>query len=75
MNILTTRSCAESSYKIATRFYITIHHERITKGMNGVFHTLQDFFSFTEGVIYILIVAILLAMLGFWRFLTGRDEE
>ncbi len=43
--------------------------------MNRVFYTLQDFFSFTEGVIYILIVAILLAMLGFWRFLTGRDEE
>lgn len=43
--------------------------------MDRVFYTLQDFFSFTEGVIYILIVAILLAMLGFWRFLTGRDEE
>ena len=43
--------------------------------MDGVFYTLQDFFLFTEGVIYILIVAILLAMLGFWRFLTGGDED
>ena len=43
--------------------------------MDGVFYTLQDFFSFTKGVIYILIVAILFAMLGFWRFLTGGDED
>jgi hypothetical protein len=43
--------------------------------MDGIFYTLQDFFLYTKGVIYILIIAILLAMLGFWRFLTGRDEE
>ena len=43
--------------------------------MDGVFYTLQDFFAYTKGVTYIVIVAILFAMLGFWRFLTGRDED
>lgn len=43
--------------------------------MDGVFYTLQDLFTYTKGVTYILIVAILLSMLGFWRFLTGRDED
>jgi len=43
--------------------------------MGGEFFTLQDFFTYTEGVTYILIVAILFAMLGFWRFLAGRDED
>jgi hypothetical protein len=43
--------------------------------MDGVFYTLQDLFLYTKGVTYILIVAILLAMVGFWRFLTGRDED
>ncbi len=43
--------------------------------MEGVFYTLQDFLTHTKGVIYILIVAILLAMLGFWRFLTSGDED
>lgn len=43
--------------------------------MDAIFYTLQDFLSFTKGVIYILIVAILFAMLGFWRFLTGGNED
>ena len=43
--------------------------------MDGVFYTLQDYFSFTEGVIYILIVVILFGMLGFWRFLTGGNKD
>jgi hypothetical protein len=43
--------------------------------MDGIFYTLQDFLTYTKGVTYILIVAILLVMLGFWRFLTGRDED
>ena len=43
--------------------------------MDGVFYTLQDLFLYTKGVTYILIVAILLAMVGFWCFLTGRDED
>ena len=43
--------------------------------MNGVFHTLQEFMTHTEGVTYLLIVAILLGMWGFWTFLTERDED
>lgn len=43
--------------------------------MDAIFYTLQDFLSFTKGVIYILIVVILFAMLGFWRFLTGGNED
>jgi len=43
--------------------------------MDGVFYTLQEFMTYTEGVTYILIVAILLRMLGFWIFLVERDEN
>jgi hypothetical protein len=43
--------------------------------MDAIFYTLQDFFTYTKAVIYILIVAILFAMAGFWSFLTGRDED
>ena len=43
--------------------------------MEGLFYTLQDFFAYTKGIIYILIVVTLFAMLGFWLFLTGRDED
>lgn len=38
-------------------------------------HTLHDFFSHTKGIIYILIVAILIGMTAFWKFLTGKDED
>jgi len=42
--------------------------------MDGMFFTLHDFFQHTENITYILIVAILVGMVGFWRFLTGRDD-
>jgi hypothetical protein len=38
-------------------------------------HTLHEFFSYTKGIIYILIVAILIGMTAFWKFLTGGDED
>ena len=38
-------------------------------------YTLQDFFSFTKGVIYILVIITLIGMAGFWRFLTERDKD
>lgn len=38
-------------------------------------HTLHDFFSHTKGIIYILIIAILVGMTAFWKFLTGGDED
>ena len=43
--------------------------------MDGIFYTLQEFMTHTEGVTYILIIAILLGMLGFWNFLVDRDED
>jgi hypothetical protein len=43
--------------------------------MDGLFYTLQDLYTYTKGVTYILIVAILLGMVGFWCFLKGRDED
>ena len=39
------------------------------------FYTLQDFFTHTKGVIYLLVVLTLVAMAGFWRFLNGRDDR
>jgi hypothetical protein len=39
------------------------------------FHTLQEYFTFTKGVIYIVIVATLVGMTAFWNFLTGRDDD
>ncbi len=37
-------------------------------------HTLQDFFTFTKGMTYIVAALFLLASIGFWLFLTGREE-
>jgi hypothetical protein len=38
-------------------------------------HTLQDFMLHTENITYILIVAALIGLTGFWIFLSGRDED
>jgi hypothetical protein len=43
--------------------------------MDGTIHTLQDFLIRTENWNYILIILILVGMVGFWRFLTARDED
>jgi hypothetical protein len=43
--------------------------------MENIYYTLQDFLTHTKGVAYILIVLILIGMLGFWNYLTGRDED
>jgi hypothetical protein len=43
--------------------------------MEGAIHTLQEFMFHTETITYLLIVAALIAITGFWLFLTGRDEE
>ena len=37
-------------------------------------HTLQDFFTFTKGMTYIIAFVFLLASIGFWLFLTGREQ-
>lgn len=43
--------------------------------MDGIFYTLQEFLAHTKGVTYILIVAILVGLFGFWNFLVDRDED
>ena len=37
--------------------------------------TLHDFMLHTKNIVYILIVAALLGITGFWLFLTDRDED
>lgn len=43
--------------------------------MENIYYTLQDYLTHTKGVAYILIVIILIGMLCFWKFLTGKDED
>ncbi len=43
--------------------------------MENIFYTLQDFFTHTKGVVYILIILTLIALAGFWDFLTSRDGD
>jgi len=43
--------------------------------MDGIFHSLHDFMIHTENVTYWLILASLLGIVAFWRFLSGRDED
>ena len=43
--------------------------------MSPQFYTLHDFLVYTKGAAYILMGVTLLGILGFWLFLTGRDED
>ncbi len=43
--------------------------------MNTVFYTLHDYMLHTESITYILLAGILIGLLLFWRFLTGRDSK
>lgn len=38
-------------------------------------YTLQEFMLHTHNVIYLLAGVSLVAITGFWLFLTGRDED
>jgi hypothetical protein len=40
-----------------------------------MFHTLQDFLTFTKGVSYLLGALVLVGFVGFWLFLTGREKR
>jgi hypothetical protein len=39
------------------------------------FYTLQDFYTHTKGIAYILIVVTLLGMAGFWLYLTDQESD
>ncbi len=43
--------------------------------MESTIHTLQDYMLHTESITYILIVAALIGMTFFYRFLTDRDDD
>ncbi|CAD7843079.1 MAG: hypothetical protein [Olavius algarvensis Delta 4 endosymbiont] len=43
--------------------------------MEQVFYTLQDFMVHTKAVVYVLMGLWLIAVIGFWRFLTSRDDD
>ncbi len=43
--------------------------------MEGSIHTLQEFMFHTESITYIIIVAALVAITFFYRFLTERDDD
>ena len=43
--------------------------------MEQAFYTLQDFMVHTKAVIYVLMGLWLVGVVGFWRFLTGRDDD
>ena len=43
--------------------------------METAFYSLHEFMIRTESVTYILIVAALLGITGFWLFLSGRDQD
>lgn len=43
--------------------------------MENHFYTLHTFLLHTKGAAYLLMGAIVLGLLGFWLYLTGRDDE
>jgi hypothetical protein len=43
--------------------------------METSFFTLQDFYTFTKGVAYLLVVVTLFGLAGYWLYLNGRDED
>ncbi len=43
--------------------------------MEGSFYTLQDFMAYTKLVVYLIMVAILFGITGFWLFLSERDAD
>jgi hypothetical protein len=43
--------------------------------MESAIHTLHDFMFRTESITYILIVASLIGIAGFWIFLSGSDKD
>jgi hypothetical protein len=43
--------------------------------MDKTFYTLHDFLVYTKGAAYILMGVSVLGLLGFWLYITGRDED
>lgn len=37
-------------------------------------HTLQEFYTHTKANLYIIVIFSLICMVGFWKFLAGKDR-
>lgn len=43
--------------------------------MESTIHTLQEYMLHTESITYVIIVAALIGITFFYRFLTDRDDD
>jgi hypothetical protein len=43
--------------------------------MDGIFYTLQDFFTHSKGVAYVLMGIALLSFVAVWNFLVSKEED
>lgn len=43
--------------------------------MEGIFYTLQDFFTHSKSVTYVMMGLALLAFVAIWSFLVSREED
>ncbi len=43
--------------------------------MSEGFHSLQEFMSYTKGMLYLLGVGYLVIFIAFWKFLHDRENE
>jgi hypothetical protein len=53
----------------------TVYQKNKECEKNGKHSTLQEFMLHTKNITYLLIVAALVGITGFWLFLTDRDED
>ena len=43
--------------------------------MDGIIYTLQEFYLHTKSITYLLMAPALLGFIGFWIFLSEKEEE
>ncbi|MCF8039419.1 MAG: hypothetical protein K9K79_08880 [Desulfohalobiaceae bacterium] len=43
--------------------------------METQYHTLHEFLFNTKGLAYIFMGVMLICLVGFWKFLTARDQD
>ena len=49
--------------------------ERLAGKETSMPNTLHEFFTFTKGIEYVVVVAYLFLFISFWRFLTYREKK
>ncbi|MFZ2632474.1 MAG: hypothetical protein WA081_23260 [Desulfosalsimonadaceae bacterium] len=43
--------------------------------METIFYTYQNYYTYTKGVLYVLMFVALIGIALFWKFLSGKDDE